>query len=672
MKAVFKRIQSNMRHMLAFSLACLTAASMLAVYAVPASAGATDSANGGRTTVWEWKRVTGKNDLKAFVGKNVPVYICWEAADGTTYALSGTERESTFRSFYLDGISSRNVANMPADMLTAYKKYLQETQESAISGYNSFDDYFVANANNSNLLDAFRDNVAGNSKESWATSPAAQRFWISGSGDFSFARPLKGKKISDLSGVSIDSDVFYTAENNSKLSMDVKKYTDEGTPIVLFKGDGKSLSVMSSPIVVGSLDLDWGNGTYLTNVECAVLTADNKNEPGFFGFGTKLVDPDKVQLPFCIEGEISPYGLCYDGAGVAVVCPLIGIPPLCTSNFALYYGTSREMMDIKEDYTITKGSTYNAKSNTVIDEGTRLLIEPGATLTVSGILYNRGTIENCGTIVINNDSAICTDNGSEGCINNYGSTVEFSSTFFRDNVKKATEKYEEKLAEYEESWRTQFSLPYATIQSRRLAYNASLKYASPTDRASIEAALADLEKEEQKLKEDTAKLREDYDDFIANRDQVIRDYMAENKTTDDPTSYDDCGGELIVMNEAALYMGSESGQPLYVYQGATVLNMGVMVLPNGISIEDGEVQNRGGAGIFAGFYAKKFTPGPKILNDKSNNATIDGLEKMAAQADFFGSSGSYFNNEGTTVLNGTLKMDNAAKTVSGQKNVFYR
>ena len=76
-------------------------------------------------------------------------------------------------------------------------------------------------------------------------------------------------------------------------------------------------------------------------------------------------------------------------------------------------------------HTLASGLTLQIKGDVILRDGAVLTIEPGAVLSIEGNFFNNGTIENYGTVVVNENSTITFIDPDKpdtaGTINNYGS-----------------------------------------------------------------------------------------------------------------------------------------------------------------------------------------------------------------------------------------------------------
>ena len=76
--------------------------------------------------------------------------------------------------------------------------------------------------------------------------------------------------------------------------------------------------------------------------------------------------------------------------------------------FYLYVGEEYPLTAIDSNVTIEPGKVMNVKDHYIIEEDCTLTVAPGAVLSIEGRFYNNGTIENYGTILIQNAGSIST------------------------------------------------------------------------------------------------------------------------------------------------------------------------------------------------------------------------------------------------------------------------
>lgn len=535
MKAILNSLKPNMRRLLAFSLACLTAASALAVFTIPAAAAPVSDVK-----VWKWKRVNSKSDVKAILngGYNdvtVPVYLCWETPFGDSYVLQGTGNgfpygigDDGFVPFYRDGAYvAPLVSQMPTDMVPYYKKYLQENYPSQVEQYGGLDVFFAMRGNA--YINNFYKDVAKDSKAAWATSPAAKRLF-SGSILYNKTSWLmmanqgfpQGVSTSSESGLFYGSETFYTDRNTSDVTMTV----DSSDLSVYFKC-GKSCLVCST---FGLLDT---TNFYVNHPGVSWWEVDPSKSPDAVSFTiepcdtkndrAQYTDAGKLQLTHTVKGQTG--GLCFDGNYVDMLIQ-DDKKPTYFSNFTLYYGVESTVTELEGDYTVKKGVTQNFNNNMIIGAGSHLVIEPGATVTVTGLLQNKGTIENCGTLIVNENSAIMTT--GEGTIKNYGNTADVPSMYYRTKVELATAEYEKKMEQLSKEWGYTYYNPMMAIEADIELYGQlaeSLKN-NPDAYAYYKKIYDEKCAEKQALLDKTTELRAEYEYFQKNRDKIIRDAIA--------------------------------------------------------------------------------------------------------------------------------------------------
>ena len=538
MKAILNSLKPNMRRLLAFSLACLTVASALAVFTLPAAAASVSD-----TKVWKWKRVTSKNDVKDILNGShndvtVPIYLCWETPAGASYVLQGTGAgypygvdEDGCIPFFRDGIFAAPLASqMPKDMVPYYKKYLQENYTSEIEQYGDVDVFLFLRGDA--YISKFYNDVAKDNKAAWATNPAAKRFFEGGVlyNKTSFLAMIskgfpQGVSTASENGLFYGADTFYTDTNTSDITMTVRSsdrsvYFKCGKNCMVCSTIGLSNAKNFYTLSPGVIWWEIDPAKNLESVSFTLETSDTKNDRA------QYTDEGKLQLTHTIGGKISGFGgLCFDGSCIDMLIQ-DDKNPTYFSNFTLYYGVQSTLTELEGDYTVKKGATQNFNNNMIIGAGAHLVIEPGAVVTVTGLLQNKGTIENCGTLIVNENSAIMTTGG--GTIKNYGNTVEIPSTYYRKRVELATADYEKKMEQLSKEWGYTYYNPMMAIEADIELYGQlaeNLKN-NPEAYAYYKEIYDEKCAEKQALLKETEELRSEYEYFRDNRDKIIRDAIA--------------------------------------------------------------------------------------------------------------------------------------------------
>ena len=533
MKAILNRVKPNMRRLLAFTLACLTAASALAVFTLPAAAAPATS----EMKVWKWKRVNSKSDVKAILNGSynnvtVPVYLCWETPTGASYVLQGANGgapsgmdDDGFFNFFRDGIfSSPTVGNMPTDIVPYFKKYLQENYPGKVEEFGGIDIFFALAGNG--YIKNFYNDVVQDNKSPWATSAAAKRFFEGGvlynktiglmMASFGFP---KGVATSSEKGLFYGSETFYTDTNGSDVKMTVRSdlsvYFQCGKSCLLCDALGLTDTNKFTTMNPGLTWWEVDPGNYLDRACFTLEPSDTKNDRA------KYTDSGKLQLTHSTDKYAG--GLCFDHDCINLLREKTST---YYSGFTLYYGVESKVSELDGDYTVKTGATQNFNNNMIIGSGARLVVEPGATVTVTGLLQNKGTIENCGTIVVNENSAIVTT--GTGTIKNYGNTADFPSTYYRAKVAMATEEYERKFEQLTSDWSYKYYNPMRVLESD-IEYYAQLArdYENiPQQKAIFDEIVQKYTEMREKLLAETADLRSEYNYFKNNRDKIIRDLIA--------------------------------------------------------------------------------------------------------------------------------------------------
>ena len=80
----------------------------------------------------------------------------------------------------------------------------------------------------------------------------------------------------------------------------------------------------------------------------------------------------------------------------------------CSDNWFFLWWGEEITLPTYSDVTYETGIIHNIEGEVLIEEGATLTVEPGAVLSISGHLYNNGTIRNYGTIIVQDGGSIST------------------------------------------------------------------------------------------------------------------------------------------------------------------------------------------------------------------------------------------------------------------------
>ncbi len=686
MKAILNRVKPNMRRLLAFTLACLTAASALAVFTLPATAASAHK----EQTLYKWTRVQSQAELEAIKGKTVPVILCWEdPVSGARYVAQGSDSKDysvTGLEIYRDGRHGGNdgYAYMPAEATAEYKKYYQQN----VSYSGNFESYFAAKAflDKNNLLN-FYNKVVSKSKAAWATSPGVKRFYTDLLRDNQHS--LQRRKAKTLMAeVAFDADEFYTEKNISDWTMEVGETITRKKATVNFKSGGLYLGYGPAINEYSGRRLDWAvykrKGAHNINqvIDFELCPSDCGDERSQF------TDKDKVQLTCDIDFTSAKGGLCFDNGYFDLLFSdddffedyldstnkTRSYEQCYFSNFTLFYGQETKVQVIEGDYTIEKGAIETSHGNLRIAPGARVLIAPGALFTVNGVLVNDGVIDNCGTLVVNEKSSIVSsvvnkNNPSQdkeaGSINCYGGTASFSGAFYREHVKQATAEYEQELKEKQaaaDALLDDFNAAWELLKYyTELLNNAT----NAMVRKQLEAYVRTYQEEYDKVAAKYEPLNRAAIEYEESRDKIIRNKIAALVTSEETTEYTDCAGELIVLKNAGVYMSNNPGCTMNIYEGGTLVNLGNLVLTNGLTVDGGEVRNKEGAYIFAGCHMASSVANMVSVRGSGASATITGMEKTTTGAHTYGYGNYYVENDGTILIHGGSRLIDSDTHISG-------
>lgn len=210
--------------------------------------------------------------------------------------------------------------------------------------------------------------------------------------------------------------------------------------------------------------------------------------------------------------------------------------------FAVYIG-HKETVNVIGGKIVEEGQTLQVSGDCYIKQGQTLTVAPGGTLVVKGHLFNSGTIENSGTIVMKDGSCLTKGFESNGNMLCSGADYDLKAYYERqaDNCTSAIDQLDEKLDKL---------YPVCDV-----AYNI---YAEKRDIAERrEKEVADTLRILQTLEDELAKLAsqidEDADDLAYYKESGQKEYAdeAEKKLKQEEAAYAkmSCVRTLIVDGE---------------------------------------------------------------------------------------------------------------------------
>lgn len=121
----------------------------------------------------------------------------------------------------------------------------------------------------------------------------------------------------------------------------------------------------------------------------------------------------------------------------------VGYDDLYRASARVWYSTDSYLTKYTgEKYVVTSDAILHLDATTLIDEGTELIIEPGAIVTVNGNLINNGTITNYGTLILEENASVVTetDKGGMGSITCKGVDTKYYKTVNKDDGKGGSKK----------------------------------------------------------------------------------------------------------------------------------------------------------------------------------------------------------------------------------------
>lgn len=601
----------NMRRCLALLLACALFTLMLP--ATGAFAGSVDF-NTNTIKVYEWKQIKTQEDFPA--AGTYPMLLCYTDQSGVHRFMKHTSIDDSRANIYRDGLTNSNkeARRNIADARAAAEYLLLDAETRA-----------------SMTLEKYRE-----------TLPYWNRAWEYPfrNADYLIAEEgvncIYSTPVSECPEIAMTCESFYTTTMPTEWKLVVTGNTSSKMAKVhIHVGDQElyddAANVDEAEIELGKIGGHSDDNTYLvytrelgggrakyTDEGCVQIFYD---DPTWLGTDTGLLWDSKKFGG--VEGDKDYY-----------------------SNFKIFYGVEKTFSVIDKDYVIGNGNTMYANNNLMLLDGVNLTVAPGGILCVTGTFFNNGIIHNCGTVVINPGSKIDslhpTDAGS-GQLNCYGGisaevSVYSSYTPREESAETAgmsTDELEMKVSEmsvylYDARKMLENTDP-ATVSAEQLAYMEEYI-------ADMEAALA--------IYEEALEARGIPEGYEPGRRQT------------GSTVYKNCQGDLIIMEGGALVLNDQSQSKLNLYEGASCVNNGLIVAPNGITLTDAELINRSRGTIFSGYgfdCAQGGDIGKRVVNPGAGSASLPDLVRRTGSISAFSVNGSYHvNNQGGILVNGSM------------------
>lgn len=546
---------------------------------------------------YEWKQIKTQADIPA--KGTYPMLLCYTDLNGNDWFLTGNSLKDD-RHLCRDGISDRQT-DWPVTVKNRYRAWLEENgrTDSALNK----SEYMKAFPSELMLLTQYQD------------EPMESDF------DTNYMAATDASKYPEI---ALYSESFYTKAAPSDWKMIVTGETADGLKTIQIQSGNQYL--------YDGYSFAWGS--FMAMIEW------NSKKASSYSVYTTDVQSDRlgwtldgyVQL-FYYDGSLGfDTGLCWDYGNFG------GIEENNDhfSNFKLYYGVNKEFSVIDQDYVVTAGSILYANDNLELMPDVNLIIEPGGILSVNGVFYQNGVIHNCGTMILNPGSVVTT---LEPELPNCGQINCYGSSMIRFAAKHAG----------------------AELPGQKEYYSMSLY---------------DLEKEIRYLDENiewagrqSFDTQDMIDDWTAQKAEMEAVYQCRKYPNEaiqkllksmegDEYAFSHCGGELIILEGAALLLGNQPESRLNLYEGSTCSNLGVIVAPYGIYASGGELKNQNAGHLFIGYYFVQDMGNdekPTVIGAGTPNAAIMGLKAAPVSRALLDLSGKYhLQNDGTLLLNGAL------------------
>lgn len=433
--------------------------------------------------------------------------------------------------------------------------------------------------------------------------------------------------LSDAPQLPLEGDSFLTLKLPTKWELNVTGAVKNGEHIVR--------------IYAGDRELADGEGYFFLDIGCREaeleLAARGKGDDYHVytselgGDRQKYTEPGTVQI-YYDDPTTGGWdtGLCWDleeFGGVEWIKPTY----YDYSNFTIFYGRKKTLSVLDHNHTVENGTIMYANDNTLINDGVVLNIAPGAILSVTGNLLLNGVINNCGTIILNPGATITSlepERTNSGQINCYGAK---SVTIHTEAGTAEIDAEIDPIEVQAQITELRATLPY--LEERIAELNAADTYT--LDSFDADGNPTKLVLTGQELQAYRDKLVGELDNTqarIAELQASLDDYSHRHADvgSDTTVSFRGCQGDILVMEGATLNLSTRSESRLNLYTGATCVNNGLIVAPNGITVSNSELLNRAGATIFCG-YCFSNQPGDRcadaVTDPGTSKAAVRGLGK---------------------------------------------
>lgn len=676
MKSVFRSNKKwNLRRLLALSLACVLVFASLPGTGVQAVQKEfilhDDDPNDGIITVWRYTQIKTQKDLADLGKGNFPMILCYTDTGGTDYVMTHTSIDDDDADLWRDGISDGNHNNSKTSISNRIQAQYNAMSESERGG-KTFEQYRSGRP---------LWNCANN-----GTLRTLECMLYSG------VNSINATKLTSCYPVNYESGSFLALTTPTDWSISLDGSQNNGCYMARIRPGSREFKDGE-----GYWYVDWGREAELELTSHGKGNRYDIRTSDVQGDSQKYIEPGFVQIYYDDDNGYDT-GICYDGGeigGIESHGKTSWEPKTQAhwSNFKMYVAQKKTLSAIEADHTIGEGAVMYAKDNLVLCEGVTLNIAPGGILCVTGTFINNGVINNCGTIVVNSGSLITSLQptvSNSGQINCYGAkNVSFT---YGEGGKREVSDFPYTIAELNNQIdMLQASVNELTDMFKQLELQHSEWENTPNHTAKFSFTYKD--ENGNPLKDangnpyiieydpptmENGQKKDDYADHVASLKQQVSDAESDIQAAKqmiqdienagkqssgggDPhgsVSYQNCQGDIVILDGGALVMNTLSECKLNLYSGATCVNNGLIIAPNGITMKDAELINRKTGTVFSG-YTVFNVPGDDIGTlvkyPGTPDASVNGVGKNTGTITALARNGAYHvNNQGAFFTNGSV------------------
>ena len=352
--------------------------------------------------------------------------------------------------------------------------------------------------------------------------------------------------------------------------------------------------------------------------------------------------------------------------------------------FIMYWGEERNITAITDDTLIAEGQVMNVDDGVMLMEDKTLVVEPGGVLSIEGTFYNNGTIENRGTVILQENACVCCSpkvNASAGRILCSGSAVslkDYADIRIQQDEAQIEElldlvgterdeyeynRYRGSLLNARKSMQSACGLMENRIQEeeRALESLADLKdrldlleqdyeeyKAKGMDVTKLEEEIKDLWAEYKEAYEPHAEVLAEYASYKGELDRLNEEIDACNASLEwlraDIEKYRTVSGEpvlgegnMIMLKDSKLVIGDGTGAAFLVENGANVVCNGYIISPHEVLLNNAKLKICRDGALIANFrFADGLTGVPflKAQDPGTTDVTFDGLKACVYPMEF--------------------------------------